>query len=172
MWSENDFYKHLLCILSNVSSRDNFILVIAFMEALYRYDIIRVIASLDEITVNNATELFKYLKTCLSVKQETLTSTETVYSVIENLGIVLKNNLTVIDMLSRYVVRHLVSDLNVSSSSELTTILTSIDIGPVFDSAYISLDNCYKLSDVIYDISHYDNKTVIVFLLNIYAYHS
>lgn len=34
--SEEDFYTHLLCILSNSDSRDRFILTIAFMDALYK----------------------------------------------------------------------------------------------------------------------------------------
>jgi len=39
--SEDEFYKHLLCVFSNEESRDRFLLTIGIMEALYKLDKLR-----------------------------------------------------------------------------------------------------------------------------------
>jgi len=74
--TESEFYKHLLCVLSNSDSRDRFIITIAFMESLYKVEKMKchlsnnvcdLVTVLDDAqTVKN---LFTFLSYCFSEKR-------------------------------------------------------------------------------------------------------
>ena len=72
--TEEEFYKHLLCVLTHVDSRDRFILTIAFMDAIYRVDRMRSIvhrslvnAISNQCTIDN---LFVLLSMCFKERLE------------------------------------------------------------------------------------------------------
>ncbi|VBB18818.1 hypothetical protein YASMINEVIRUS_1350 [Yasminevirus sp. GU-2018] len=64
---EEEFYKHLLCILSNSDSRDRFIVTIAFMECLYKSEKLSGVLPAEIIAAINNPVAIKTLFTILSV---------------------------------------------------------------------------------------------------------
>jgi hypothetical protein len=66
--SEEEFYKHLLCVFSNTENRDRFILTIAFMESLYRVDKMKNFLDHDDAELLSdrclLDNLFRYLGKC------------------------------------------------------------------------------------------------------------
>lgn len=66
--TEEEFYKHLLCVFSNIENRDRFILTIAFMESLYRVDKMRNLLDHDDVKLLDQKclldDLFRFLGKC------------------------------------------------------------------------------------------------------------
>jgi len=67
---EEEFYTHLLCVLSNTDSRDRFLITIAFMEALYRADQLKGLLGVEKCKLINdvdlVNKLFEFLSICFS----------------------------------------------------------------------------------------------------------
>lgn len=67
---EEEFYKHLLCVLSNTDSRDRFLITIAFMEALYKANQLKSLIGLDKCALlenkDLIEKLFVFLSQCFS----------------------------------------------------------------------------------------------------------
>lgn len=65
---EEDFYKHLLCVFSNTENRDQFVLTISFMEALYRVDKMKNLLDCKEAKLLSdrclVENLFRFLSKC------------------------------------------------------------------------------------------------------------
>ena len=65
---EEEFYKHMLCVLSNSDTRDGFIVTVSLMEALYKTEKMRsYLSELHRLILDNAsgvTDLFTLLSQC------------------------------------------------------------------------------------------------------------
>ncbi len=64
--TEEEFYKHLLCVFSNMDNRDRFILTIAFMESLYRTNNMKHLLECDGVYLLNDKSLVMNLFNFLS----------------------------------------------------------------------------------------------------------
>jgi hypothetical protein len=66
--TEDEFYKHLLCIFSNIDNRDRFIVTIAFMECLFKVDKLKCMFNENDVKLFCDTDLitllFKFLTKC------------------------------------------------------------------------------------------------------------
>ena len=163
--SENEFYKHLLCVLSNSKSRDLFVISITFMDAIYRYDSLRSIISSTSLPLIEEPEF---------IKKDLLSSEHNISNVIpddiiKNLGYVLKNNLTLIDILSSYVVK-VIASKNITNGEDLINFVENYtDSDPKYDAAMSLISNeCrFSISDSVNKLSHVDTNIVIIFLIRI-----
>ena len=169
--SENEFYKHLLCVLSNSKSRDLFVISITFMDAIYRYDSLRSIISSTSLPLIEEPEFKELL---VFIKKDLLSSEHNISNVIpddiiKNLGYVLKNNLTLIDILSSYVVK-VIASKNITNGEDLINFVENYtDSDPKYDAAMSLISNeCrFSISDSVNKLSHVDTNIVIIFLIRI-----
>lgn len=149
--TEEEFYKHLLCVLSNLDSRDRFILTIAFMDAIYRVDRLRSILNdtivdaisdqqviddlfmLISLCFDNRVDLARFLDNTKPVSDTTTyyinvlkeINIAKVAALITNLSPLLSENCLFMEVLIRNAVCivKIITDVNGSSDTSIIDIL-------------------------------------------------
>lgn len=185
---EDEFMELLTNVLGCAESHDRFMTTIAFMESLYRVDRMRELLPVATLTLldNKAlvSDLFVLLSVCfkhsldvqdylasLGVDVDVLANIDVggVQSLVDALGVVLKNNNQFVEVLVRHIYRLVKVVSNMTAEEIATSPFASIVTNSVFQSIVLKY-KCIKHVDA--DILAYINSvgshsiTVLLFILN------